>query len=196
MPGSGATAAEAVIRQYYAYFNERRLPELAALFTDDAVVEHMPRRPAVRGGDGYLQFVEAWLAAFPDAVLTIERIVARGTHTHEVGLLATGTHDGALDLGGWIFRPTHARVALNLRELLEIRNERVVFSTLSFDLQQMIDQLTRVDSPRLLKHLEQLRSLGAHLAAAEDDASRTRELLDRIGRELDAARHIVRPYYR
>jgi transcription elongation GreA/GreB family factor len=67
---------------------------------------------------------------------------------------------------------------------------------LSFDLQQMIDQLTRVDSPRLLKHLEQLRSLGAHLAAAEDDASRTRELLDRIGRELDAARHIVRPYYR
>jgi hypothetical protein len=87
-------------------------------------------------------------------------------------------------------------VALNLRELLEVRDNRVVFSTLSFDLQQLVDQLTRVDSPRLLNHLEHLRTLGAQLEAAHGDAPRTREVLDRIGRELDAARHIVRPYYR
>lgn len=191
-----ATPAESLISQYYACFNERRLCDLAAWFDDDAIVEHMPRRPVQRGGEGYLQFVNAWIAAFPDAALTIERIVPRGTHTYEVTLLATGTHEGGLELGGWIFRRTGARVALHLREVLELRENKVVFSTVSFDLQQMVEQLTRVDSAKLMKHLEHLRELGAQLPAVQGDAARTRDVLDRIGRELDAARHIVRPYYR
>jgi predicted ester cyclase len=196
MLSSGASPAETLIRKYYDDFNERRLSDLATRFDDDAIVEHMPRRPVQRGGEGYLQFVNVWIAAFPDAAFVIEQIVPRGTHTHEVTLLATGTHEGALELGGWIFRPTRARVALHLREVLEVRDGKIVFSTTSFDLQQMIEQLTRVDSAKLLKHLEHLRELGGQLPAAERDAARTRDILDRIGRELDAARHIVRPYYR
>ena len=196
MTAPDATPAESLIRQYYACFNERRLSDLAAWFDDDAIVEHMPRRPPQRGGEGYLQFVNAWVAAFPDAALTIERIVPRGMHTHEVTLLAKGTHKGGLELGGWIFRPTGACVSLHLREVLEVRDNKVVFSTVSFDLQQMIEQLTRVDSPNLLKHLAHLQDLGAQLQAVQDDAAHTRDVLDRIGRELDAARHIVRPYYR
>ena len=196
MTAPDATPAESLIRQYYACFNARRLSELAAWFDDDAVVEHMPRRPPQRGGEGYLQFVHAWIEAFPDAVLAIEHIVPRGTHTHEVTLRATGTHQGGLELGGWIFRPTGACVALHLREVLEVRENRVVFSTVSFDLQQMVEQLTRVDATSLLKHLELLRELGTQLQTVQGDAARTRDALDRIGRELDAARHIVRPYYR
>jgi hypothetical protein len=185
-----------LIRQYYACFNDRRFADLAAWFDDDAIVEHMPRRPPQRGAEGYLQFVNTWISAFPDAALTIERIVPRGIHTHEVTLLATGTHRGALELGGWTFRATGASVALHLREVLEVRADKVVFSTVSFDLQQMIEQLTRVDSVGLLKHLDRLQDLGAQLQTVQADAARTRDVLDRIGRELDAARHIVRPYYR
>jgi len=196
MTSPDATPAETLIRKYYADFNERRLSELATWFDDDAIVEHMPRRPAQRGGEGYLQFVNVWIAAFPDAALTIEQIVPRGTHTYEVTLLATGTHEGALEMGGWTFRPTGARVALHLREVLEVRDCKIVFSTTSFDLQQMVEQLTRVDSAKLLKHLEHLRELGTQLQTVQRDAARTRDVLDRIGRELDAARHIVRPYYR
>jgi hypothetical protein len=65
-----ARTAEAVIREYYDRFNERRFVEAAALFTEDVQLEQLPFLRQERGGIGYLQFVSAWIRAFPDAVFT------------------------------------------------------------------------------------------------------------------------------
>jgi predicted ester cyclase len=187
---------DTLIRQYYGYFNDRRLTDAGALFADDAVLEQMPRQPAQRGGAGYLQFANAWLSAFPDAVLTIQEVASRDGLTHEVSLMAAGTHRGALDLGGWVFKPTGTRATLSLRELLEIRDAKIVFSSRSFDLHQMVEQLAKVDCAKLLEHVDRIGKLGEHLAAVQGDASLTRDVIDRLGRELDAARHVVRPYFK
>jgi hypothetical protein len=190
------TTSDAIIRQYYASFNERRLSDAAALFTDDAVLEQVPRQQLQRGGAGYLQYVNAWLTAFPDAVLTVQRVTSRDDLTHEVSLEATGTHRGALDLGGWVFKSTGARANLALRELLEIRAGKIAFCSLTFDLHQMVEQLARVDCASLLTHIDRIRQLGDQLRDVQGDANRTKEVIDRIGRELDAARHVVRPYFK
>jgi len=66
-----------LIRQYYGFFNERRLSDAAGLFADDADVELIPGERA-RGGDGYVRFAETWLHAFPDATLTVQHVVGSG----------------------------------------------------------------------------------------------------------------------
>src|SRR5687767_9905880 len=94
---------EILIREYYACFNERRLDDMGPLFTDDAVLEQLPFRRQEPGRTGRIAFARAWLAAFADAVLTVEHVTPKDRF-YEVSLLATGTHTGALDLGGWVFQ--------------------------------------------------------------------------------------------
>lgn len=189
-------SAETTIREYYDCFNERRFVHAADLFTSDAVLEQLPLLRQERGGIGYLQFVSAWLRAFPDAVLTPERISSRDAITHDVTLTAEGTHQGPLELGGWVFRPTDLHVVFGVRELFQIREGKISFSSLSFNLHEIVDKLTKVDADKLLDHIERLRVLGTSLRAARGDEIRVREITEAIGRELDAARHVVRPYYK
>ena len=185
-----------VIHEYYECFNTRRFVEAAALFTDDAQVEHLPLVRQERGVFGYLQFVSMWLRAFPDATMTPDSIVARNGHAHEVTVTAAGTHRGVLELGGWVFRPSDQRAIFGLRELFEIREGKIAVVSLSFNLHEIVDRLTRVDVEKLLAHIERLRTLGTSLRDARDDPRRTQEITATVGLELDAARHVLRPYYK
>lgn len=195
-PGDDSTAIKAVIDEYYACFNERRFVEAAALFADDAVLEQLPLLRQERGAIGYLQFVSAWLRAFPDAALIVRGMTAHENSTYDVSVEATGTHRGALDLAGWMFRPTGVRVTFGLRELLQVREGRIAFSTITVNLHEMVDKLAQVDAGRLLDHIDRLRRLAEALRSVQADAARAREITEDIGRELDAARHVVRPYYK
>ena len=189
-----SAVADAVLEKYYACFNERRFVEATALFAETASIEQLPLQRQEPGGIGYLQFVSVWLRAFPNASLTPQNISSRDAATYEVDLLAAGTHRGALELAGWVFRPTGADVAFRLRELLQIREDKIAFSSLSFDLHEIVDRLTKVDAGRLLEHIDRLKQLGDELRAVRSGT--TRDLTDRIGQELDAARHVARPYYK
>jgi hypothetical protein len=186
----------AILSTYYACFNERRVTDAAALFDDDAVVMQMPGAQPQRGPDGYAAFAGGWLEGFPDARLTVDRVRLRDCGMYDVELTATGTHTGRLSLGGWQFQPTGAKARLQLRELLEIRDGRLVSSSLSIDVQDLVHQLARVDVRALLQHLSRIQRLTEQLGAANGDSVRQRELVDRLGIELDAARHVARPYFR
>jgi hypothetical protein len=109
------TSSEILVRQYYTHFNERRLAEAAALFAEDAILQQALRPQPLRGGAGYLEFANMWLTGFPDAIFTVQEIVSREALMLEASVAATGTHCGALDLGGWIFKPTGARATLYMR---------------------------------------------------------------------------------
>lgn len=182
------------VRQYYACFNERRFADAAALFTPNAVVEQMPMQCRERGAAAYQQFAELWTRAFPDVVFTVEDIIERAGGALEIQLAARGTHVGDLTMGGCVFKPTGVEASLRMRELLQFEGNRIALSCLSFDLQELAQQLARVDDTQLLVHLSRLRYLEDQLRAASD-ASRRIEVLDRVGRELDAARRVVRPYF-
>ncbi|MGH9373978.1 MAG: ester cyclase [Vicinamibacterales bacterium] len=189
---------QAIIGQFFQHFNERRFDAAANLFKDDAILEHVPTRRHQRGGDGFLEFAEMWVRAFPDAALTVERVSSHDGVTTEVDLLARGTHLGALDMGAaGIFKPTGVSATLRLRQLLEIRDGKVTFSSLSFDLQDIVHQLVTVDVAKLLEQLQKIQQVGVKVAAAPaNDAVERRNLIARLGAELDTARHIVRPYFR
>ena len=60
----------------------------------------------------------------------------------------------------------------------------------------IVDKLAQIDADELLEHIERLRPLGLALLGLHGDAIRAREITEAIGRELDSARHIVRPYYK
>jgi hypothetical protein len=188
---------EAVVRQLYGAFNARRIDEAAALFRDDAVLEHIPVGHQQRGPAGYRDFAGMWLNAFPDATVDVERISYRGGLRCEVDLRATGTHQGPLDLGGYgYFKASGAAGELRLRQMVEIADRQIAFSSLSFDVQDIVRQLVCVDVPTLLKRLERIHDLQGRLAAvAPGDTSTRRAVLERLGSELDAARRIVRPYF-
>ena len=124
---------DALIRHYYACFNERRVAEAVTLFADDAILEHIPFGQVQRGGTGYIRFVESWLAAFANAALTLEHVEQRNHTMCEVYLVATGTHVGVLDVGIYQFKPQGIETRLHVRELLDIRDGKIVMSTLAVE---------------------------------------------------------------
>ena len=190
------SADSRLIREYYACFNERRFGDAAVLFADDAVLEQMPFQRRQQGGAAYLHYARMWTIAFPDAVITIERLHSTAASVYEVNLLTSGTHLGDLDLGGSVvFKRTGSEASFQLRELLEIRDAHITFSCLSFDFQDIIHQLVSVDEPKLLEHLARIRTYEQQLRETPANLSRRRELLDRLGVELDTARRVVRPYF-
>jgi predicted ester cyclase len=188
---------EALIRRFYQAFNERSLADAASLFHPDAVIQDVAFGRDQRGPQGLLAFTTMWLEAFPDASLVADRITWRDGGVYEVEASAEGTHLGSLDMGGCgVFKPSGTRATLSLRHLLEIRDGQFVFSSLSFDIQDIVRQLVTVDFPKLHEHLQRIHQLAGKLAGTpEDDLVERRMLVDRLGRELDAARHIIRPYF-
>jgi predicted ester cyclase len=182
------------IRRYYACFNERRFTDAALMFADDAVLEQVPFHCRERGGVAYLLFADTWTRAFPDASVTIEDVVERRGGTFAIDLIVEGTHRGDLAMGGCVFKPTGVTMTLRGRELLQFREDRIAMSCLSFDLQELTHQLARVDETQLLVHLSRLRYLADQLRNVSTEQVR-RDVLDRIGRELDAARKVARPYF-
>jgi SnoaL-like polyketide cyclase len=180
-----------LIQQYYRCFNEQRLIDAAALFADDADVELVPGRPE-RGRAGYLQFASAVKAGFPNATLLVERIEPRND-MYEVYLLMTGTHRGLFDFGSYRFKPTDVEAAFHLRELLEIRDGRILTSVLSLDLNDVVNQLARIDYEGLSECVRRISSLNAALEQAKGE--RRRDVANQLGVELDAARRILRPHF-
>ena len=192
-----SVTCEDLVHRLYEHFNARRLDAAAALFHDDAVLEHARTGKQQRGGAGYLEFVQMWLGAFPDAVVAVERVTSRTPASCEVDLLASGTHLGPLDLGGYgLFKPTGAVGKLRLRQMLEVKCGKFAFSSLSFAVQDIVQQLVTIDVPALLRQLEKVNELRQRLAATRsDNVTDRRSVLDRLGVELDAARRLVRPYF-
>jgi len=188
--------SESLIQRYYDAFNARRIPEASSMFNVDAVLAHASFERQFRGPDAYARFVESWLQAFPDAHLKVERVGFKGDTIAEVDLVAEGTHCGTLQLGSYgSFERTGQRVALRVRELLELRHGRISYAAWSFDTPELVRQLVPIDYAELTIRLDRLRGLRQIL----DDTTRAdcrRTIAEEIGRELDAARLVVRPWFR
>src|SRR3954451_11274620 len=186
--------AEALIRTHYDDFNARRLQVAAARFHAEARIENITGQVAV-GADGFLLLAQQWLTAFPDGRLHVASIRPRGGGMYDAELVAEGTHSGTLAFGTWSFRPSNVHVRLPARELFQIEDGQFRLASLSFDLQDLVRQLATVDTGRLLECVARIHQIGEYLAA-QSDPTRQRELIDRMGQQLDAARHVVRPYFR
>lgn len=135
-------AAHLLIRRHYDCFNERRFADGADLFSEDCVLEHPPFGQKRVGREGYLELVKNWVDAFPDGRLQIDHVEQRGDTICEVDLIGTGTHQGDFDMGGYgVLKASGVKTTLRFRELLEIRGGQITYSSLTFDVHDLLRQL-------------------------------------------------------
>ena len=136
--------AHLLIRDYYKAFNERRFDDAAELFAEDAVLEHVRVDPSLKGPAAYLESARAAVAAFPDLSLHIVHVEQRGDTICEVDVLCTGTHEGEWGMGDLgPFKPTGQRHSYHVREMLEIRGGKITYSSLSWDMQEVVAQFAK-----------------------------------------------------
>jgi hypothetical protein len=144
--------AHTLIRRYYACFNDRRFGDAMELFASDAILEYPPFNPQQRGPECYLAFAEMWTKAFPDGVVAIEHVEQRGDTICEVDLIANGTHLGDFDLGAYgVLKASGVKTSVRFRELLEIRHGRITFSSLSFGVQELLQQRKGAATKKIVK---------------------------------------------
>ena len=89
-------------------------------------------------------------------------------------------------------KPTGADAVLHLRELLDVRGEKIAGSVLTFNVNDLVNQLTSVDYDELAKRVDAICDLRNELAHAAGE--RRREETKQLGAKLDAARRAVRPH--
>ncbi|HMD36739.1 MAG TPA: ester cyclase [Vicinamibacterales bacterium] len=185
---------DALLRLFYESFNQRRLTDTDTLFTEDVVFELLPSEPPLRGRNGFAEFVVRWSTAFPDAHMMPLHVEQRGETMCEVEMTVTGTHLGLFDLGAYRFKPSGVSVTLRLRQLFEFHEGRIAFTSLTFDLQNLVGQLATIDLRLVDTHLDGLNLLRVDLGRARDEPGR-RVVADQMVVEVDALRNVLRPSY-
>ncbi|HET9833357.1 MAG TPA: ester cyclase [Vicinamibacterales bacterium] len=137
-------SAHALIRQFYAFYNGRQIEQAGALFSVDAVVEHAPFGRPARGPEAYIASAERSFVAFPDAHIEVLNISDHGEDVYDIELVATGTHQGLLDLGEYgRFEATGLYVSVPHREVLEIHDGQITYASVTLDVTGLIAQLKR-----------------------------------------------------
>jgi predicted ester cyclase len=130
-----------LIRRYYEAFNERRFGENAELFTADAVLQHRPRAAPLKGPEGYLESARQATTSFPDLRFQILHVEQRGDTIVEIDVSATGTLVGDWTAGSFgTLKATGKTKTFRIRETLEIRGGKITFSSLTYDLQELLGQ--------------------------------------------------------
>jgi len=127
---------DTLIAAYYRAFNERRVADAAAMFADDAQVQHRSNVP-LRGPEGYLESVRAATASFPDLHLEVAGIRRHGDTIVEVDLVAIGTHLGDWTGDAGTVKATGTKKVIHVRETLELRAGKFTFSSLNYNLQDL-----------------------------------------------------------
>jgi predicted ester cyclase len=119
------------------------------------------------GRDGFLQYARGWAAAFPDLRVEILRVSA-GEDAAVIEYTFRGTHTGPLVSPGGFVPPTWSQVELQLCDVVEMREGKVVRIASYFDTGTMLRQMGLLpNSP--LHAAERRASLG--LFATEVDSS-------------------------
>jgi hypothetical protein len=137
-------SAHALIRQFYTFYNERKIEQAAALFSSNAVIEHAPFGRQETGPAAYAASAQRSFIAFPDAHIEVLSISDHGETTYDIELVATGTHRGLLDLGDYgHFEATGVHVTVPHREVLEIHDGQITYASVTLDVTGLIAQLKR-----------------------------------------------------
>lgn len=187
----------ALIDRYVASLNDRRFDEGAALFATDSRFVWISFADPAHGPDGYREFASRLTAAFPDLRVASDHARSRGSDAMwAFDLVVTGTHSGVLDMGTYRFNATGQNVELRLQHLFESEKGRIQYVSVSIDPQDIVRRLTTLDLAALDGHLREIGRLRGELTDLRHTQDSMRELAERLGRELDAARHILRPHYR
>ena len=128
---------QALARRSFEAFNQRDLAAAGAIYASSYVL-HSPLAPPdlPRGPDGVRQQHAGYLAAFPDAQITIEDLIAEGDRV-AVCVTVRGTHQGTF-LG---MAPTGRWVALEAITIYRVDAGKIVEDWTIADIPGLLQQL-------------------------------------------------------
>ena len=126
-------------------FNAHDIDGFAEVLADD-VVFRAPGGMSGQGKAACAEFYRAWLEAFPDAQVEVNKLYIIDDVVVEEGTF-TGTHNGVLHSPTGDIPPTGRSVAVDYIHVLRIRDGRHVSFDLMFDRLLMLEQLGLVPAP-------------------------------------------------
>ncbi len=129
-----------IARGFYEAWNARDFDRAAALMHDDGEIVIVGSGERMRGPDGARRFSEMWANGFPDGRVEITAILAEGDKV-VVELTGRGTHTGALESAAGSIPPTGKEVRLELCDVYELRDGKVVSLRTYFDSGSLLAQI-------------------------------------------------------
>lgn len=135
-----ATRPDELVRTIYRSFNERRFGEAKRLVAEDARTTSFALGRTLHGPEGFVQSMEHWVQAFPDAQMEIRNVIAAEAYV-VVEFVVRGTHRGPLDLPGGPIPATGGSVEVEYCDLWQIEDGTVLDHRSYFDAATMMREL-------------------------------------------------------
>lgn len=137
--------AKAVVERGIKAFNAHDLEAIARDTAPDAEGT-APGEVKVKGTQGFKEFNQNWITAFPDARIETKNIFAQGKHVI-VEAVFTGTNDGPLTTPMGQIPATGRKTRGEFVQIFEVDRGLVKKSTLMFDQVQLMTQLGMAPAP-------------------------------------------------
>lgn len=133
-----ATARE-VVERGNAAFNAHDTDRIRALYADDVELT-APGDVQLRGPEAATGYAMSWLRAFPDARITIDRMIDQGECV-AAEFTFEGTHTAPLIGPEREIPPTNRHMTGHGTEIWEVRGDKIVQEHLYFDQLEVLAQL-------------------------------------------------------
>ncbi len=133
----------AIVRDLYDTFNDHDLDRMAAMVSEDfELVDFAADGQVFRGPQGFRQWLQIFLTAFPDARVEVPKVVGAGeggwVFSEQIG---RGTHTGPLVGPSGTIPPTGRRAELPIGQLLRVENAKVALIHAYYDGATLMRQL-------------------------------------------------------
>ncbi|MCW2621653.1 MAG: hypothetical protein JWL64_1255 [Frankiales bacterium] len=146
MAHADMTHVEELARRGFEAFNAHDLDAMAGLTHPDAELTVVGSDQVLRGEEGTRQYARMWLDAFPDARVTVDRVLVSGD-TAVIEFTGRGTHTGTLNGPGGSIPATGRSLTLPICEIQEFRDDKMVASRSYFDTALILAQLGVLPAP-------------------------------------------------
>jgi steroid delta-isomerase-like uncharacterized protein len=138
-------SAQEIGRRFIEAFNAHDEARIRELNADEAKFE-APGDVKVQGGDAATQYGMGWIAAFPDARITINNEVESGDWVAQE-ITFEGTHEGTLHGPAGDIPATHKQLVGRAVQIFKVEGDVITDTHLYFDQVQVMTQLGLMPEP-------------------------------------------------
>ena len=131
-------------------FNERRFDEVAEATAPDGVITIVGSGDTFEGVEGARKFTTMWADGFPDATVTVDRVIESGDDV-VVEYTARGTHTGTLSTSMGDIPATGRSMTIQVCDVLECKDGKTLRQRTYFDSASMMAQLGLVSEQQASK---------------------------------------------
>ncbi len=137
-----------IARSFYDHWNNRDFDRAAAMFAPDSEIVLVGHNTRLTGPEGATELARMWADGFPDGRVTIDRTCASGDCAC-VEMTGRGTHTGTLRSPGGDIPATGRSVELEMCDVFEIRDGKIVSLRSYLDSGAMLAQLGLMPEPQV-----------------------------------------------